>query len=57
MKAIKDLISYSPVTITFETYEEYRQFTLMLNFVVGNVVRHNDIAKEILEELNGLKKD
>lgn len=57
MKVEKSMWNYSPVSILFETYEEYRQLEVMLHYISGNSVKHSNFATQLLEALNGLKKD
>lgn len=56
MKVEKANYNYSPVSITFETHEEYRDFKTMLNFVYGNCINYSKQANSILESLNGIKE-
>jgi hypothetical protein len=57
MKVTKDWHSYSPVSITLETYEEYRQLELMLHYTSTNNPKLSRFAIELLEALNGLEKN
>lgn len=57
MKAKHAIYSYSPVTLTFDTHDEYRDFLVMLHYISGNSINYKHTADSILEVLNGINKD